>query len=73
MVMSTLALEKKQGIVVDWQRVLQTATSLRVFSLVFRAPDLLNITNTNPQQENQIFTMEKLVPANVSFYESFNL
>ena len=39
------------GIVVYWQRVLQTVTSQGVVSLVFRRHDLLKIANFNPQQE----------------------
>ena len=50
MTMSTVASEKT-GNVVYWQRVLQTVTSLRVVSLVFRGHDLLEIANINPQQE----------------------
>ena len=42
------------------QRVLQTVTSLLVALLVFRAHDLLKITNINPQQENQTFAIETL-------------
>ena len=42
---------EKQGNVVYRQRVLQTVTSLRVVSLVFRGHDLLKIANINPQQE----------------------
>ena len=41
-----------QGNVVYRQRVLQTVTSLRVVSLVFRGHDLLKIANINPQQES---------------------
>ena len=55
MAMSTVASEKNRellrGIVVFRQRVLQTVTSLRVVSLVFRGHDPLKITNINPQQE----------------------
>ena len=50
MAMSTVASEKKQGIVFYRQRVLQTMTSPRVVSLVFREHDL-KITNINPQEE----------------------
>ena len=50
MAMSTVASEKN-GIVVNQQRVLQTVTSLRVVSLVFRGHDLLKIANINSQQE----------------------
>ena len=42
------SVREKQGIVVYQQRVLQTVTSLRVVSLVFRGLDLLKITNINP-------------------------
>ena len=44
------SVREKQGIVVYRQRVLQTVTSLRVVSLVFRGHDLLKIANFNPQQ-----------------------
>ena len=37
----------KQGIVVYRLHILQTVTSLRVVSLVFRGYDLLKISNTN--------------------------
>ena len=55
--MSTVASEKKQAIVGNRQHVLQTVTSLRVVSLVFRGHDLLKIANINPQQDGK-----KLVP-----------
>ena len=43
------------------KRVLQTVTSLRVVSLVFRGHDLLKISNINPQlARSQIFAMEKI-------------
>ena len=42
------SVREKQGIVVYQQRVLQTVTSLRVVSLVFRGLDLFKITNINP-------------------------
>ena len=48
--MSTVASEKKKGIVVYLQRVFQTVTSLRVVSLLFRGHDLLKIPNINTQQ-----------------------
>ena len=51
---------EKQGIVVYRQRVLQTVTSLRVVSLVFRGHDLLKITNINPQQEARFLLWKKL-------------
>ena len=44
------SVREKQGIVVYQQRVLQTVTSLRFVSLVFRAHGLLKIANINPQQ-----------------------
>ena len=66
MTMSTLASEKNgellQGIVVYRQRVLQTVTSPRVVSLVFRGHDLLKISNINPQQEARFSLWKKLVP-----------
>ena len=64
MAMSTVASEKNrellQGIVVYRQRVLQTVTSLRVVSLVFRGHDLLKIANINPQQEARFSLWKKL-------------
>ena len=45
------SVKEKQGNVVYWQRVLQTVTSPRVVSLVFRGHDLQKIANVNPQQE----------------------
>ena len=64
--MSTVASEKYrellQGIVVYRQCVLQTVTSLRVVSLVFRGHDLLKIANINPQQEATLSLWKKLVP-----------
>ena len=53
---------EKQGNVVYRQRVLQTVTSLRVVSLVFRWHDLLKIANINPQQEATLSLWKKLVP-----------
>ena len=50
------------GIVLYWQRVLQTVTSLGVVSLVFRRHDLLKIANFNPQQEARFSLWKKLVP-----------
>ena len=47
--MSTVASERKKGIVVYQQRVFQTVTSLRVVSLLFRGHDLQKIANINPQ------------------------
>ena len=54
------SIREKQGIVVYRQRVLQTVTSLRVVSLVFRGHDLLKITNINPQQEARFLLWKKL-------------
>ena len=51
---------EKQGIVVYQQRVLQTVTSLRVVSLVFRGH--LKIANIYPQQEATLSLWKKLVP-----------
>ena len=53
---------EKQGNVVYRQRVLQTVTSLRIVSLVFRGHDLLKIANINPQQEATLSLWKKLVP-----------
>ena len=53
------SIREKQGIVVYRQRVLQTVTSLRVVSLVFRGHDLLKITNINPQQEARFLLWKK--------------
>ena len=60
MAMSTIASEKKHGIVVYRQRVLQTVTSLGVVSLVFRESDLQKIANFNPQQEARFSLCKKL-------------
>ena len=64
--MSTAAVyrsvREKQGNVVYRQRVLQTVTSLRVVSLVFRGHDLPKITNINPQLEASLSLWKKLVP-----------
>ena len=51
---------EKQGIVVYRQRVLQTVTSLRVVSAVFRGHNPLKITNINPQQESRFLLWKKL-------------
>ena len=51
---------EKQGNVVYRQRVLQTVTSLRVVSLVFRGHDLLKIANINPQQEATLSLWTKI-------------
>ena len=56
------SVREKQGNVVYPQRVLQTVTSLRVVSLVFRGYDLLKIANINPQQEATLSLWKKLVP-----------
>ena len=61
MAMSTVVREK-QGNVVCRQRVLQTVTSLRVVSLVFRGQDLLKIANNNPQKEATFLVCKRLVP-----------
>ena len=52
----------KQGNVVHGQRVLQTVTSLRVVSLVFRGLDLLKTANINPQQKATLSLWKKFVP-----------
>ena len=52
---------EKQGIVVYRQRVLQTVTSLRVVSLVFRGQDPQKITNINPQQEARFSLWKNLI------------
>ena len=54
------SIREKQGIVVYRQRVLQTVTSLRVVSLVFRGHDLLKIANINPQQEATLSLWKKI-------------
>ena len=59
MAMSTVAPEKKQGIVDYRQSVL--LTSLCVVSLVFRGHDLLKITNINPQQEARFSLWKNLI------------
>ena len=56
------SVREKNGKVVYGQRVLQTVTSLRVVSLVFRGHDLLKIANINPQQEATLSLRKKLVP-----------
>ena len=61
MAMSTVASEKKQGIVVYQQPVLQRVASLRVVSLVLRGHVLLKISNINPQQEARFSLWKKLV------------
>ena len=44
------------------QRVLQTVTSLRGVSLVFRGSDLRRIANINPPQEATLSLWKKLDP-----------
>ena len=56
------SVREKQGNVVYRQRVLQTLTSLRVISLVFRGHNLQKIANINPQQEATLSLWKKLVP-----------
>ena len=58
------SVREKQGNVVYRQRVLQTVTSLRVVSLVFRGHDLMKIAtiNINLQQEAALSVWKKLVP-----------
>ena len=56
------SVREKQGNVVYRQRVLQTVTSLRVVSLVFRGHDLQKIANINPQLEATLSLWKKLVP-----------
>ena len=56
------SVRETQGNVVYWQRVLQTETSLRTVSLVFRGHDLLKIANINPQQEVTLSLWKKIVP-----------
>ena len=55
------SVREKQGNVVYRRRVLQTVTSLRVVSLVFRGHDLLKIANIHPQQKATLSLLEKLV------------
>ena len=54
--------EKQQGNVVYRQRILQTVTSLRVVSLVFRGHDLLKIANINLQQEATLWLWKNPFP-----------
>ena len=56
------SVRENPGNVVYRQLVLQTVTSLRVVSLVFRGHDLLKIANINPQQEATLSLWKKLVP-----------
>ena len=55
------SVREKQGNVVYRQRVLQTVTSLRVVSLMFRGHDLQKIANINSQQEVTLAVWKKLV------------
>ena len=48
------SVREKQENVVSWQRVLQTVTSLRVVSIVFRGHDLLKIARSHT------FAMERI-------------
>ena len=54
------SVREKQGNVVYRQSVLQTLTSLRVVSLVFRGYDLLKIANMNSQQEATLSLWKKI-------------
>ena len=63
------SVREKQGNVVYQQHVLQTVTSLRVVSLVFRGYDLLKIANIDPQQEATLLLWKKLVPERVAEME----
>ena len=56
------SLREKQGNVVYRERVLQTVTSLRVVSLVFRGHDLPKIANVNPEEEATLSLWKKLFP-----------
>ena len=60
------SVREKQGNVVYRQRVLQTVTSLRVVSLVFRGHDLRKIANINPQQEATLSLWKKLFPREIA-------
>ena len=55
------SVREKQGNVVYGQLVLQTVTSLRVLSVVFRGHDLLKIANINPQQEATLSLWKKII------------
>ena len=55
------SVREKQGNVVYRQSVLQTVTSLRVVSLVFRGQDPQKITNINPQQEARFSLWKNLI------------
>ena len=54
------SVREKRGNVVYRQSVLQTVTSLRVVSLVFRGHDLLKIANINPHQEATLSLWKKI-------------
>ena len=54
------SVREKQGNVVYRQRILQTVTSLRFVSLVFRGHNLLKIANINPQQEATLSVWKKI-------------
>ena len=54
------SVREKQGNVVYRQSVLQTMTSLRVVSLVFRGHDPLKIANMNSQQEATLSLWKKI-------------
>ena len=54
------SVREKQGNVVYRQRVLETVTSLRVVSLVFRGHDLLKIANINPRQDATLSLWKKI-------------
>ena len=62
MAMSTVASEKNGELLFIGNVVLQTVTSLRVVSLVFRGRDLLKVANINSQQEAKFSVWKKLVP-----------
>ena len=54
------SVREKQGNVVYRQSVLQTVTSLRVVSIMFRGYDLLKIANMNSQQEATLSLWKKI-------------
>ena len=53
------SVREKQGNIV-YRNVLQTMTSLRVVSLVFRGHDPLKIANINPQQDATLSLWKKI-------------
>ena len=53
------SVREKQGNIV-YRNVLQTMTSLRVVSLVFRGHDLLKIANINPKHETTLSLWKKI-------------